>query len=406
MSFVLSSCGVGNECVPFTPMTTLRVLFFVSDISLQSGASYALCETVNRLCRCGVEPTVVLPDTAQSRSMFAKIPCECVYLNIRRPRLSLNPMIQVPYLLSLIPMLVRLRRIARRRSIDLIHYNECLDFAAGLVARSCRLPVVCHVRADGWPVWVQYVLRGALRLFADIIIVPSNSTAEWIRNRGGKLATRVRVVPDHAFDIAPYDPTLPRNTFREELRMSEDAPLIIMVAKLQPDKGHPQFIRMAEIVHEHNKSAQFVIIGGPVEGHMEEAQDIARLGASAVKQGYLHMVGPRQDLPSVFSACDVFMHCPTYPDPYPTVVLLAMLMGKTAICSGTGGIVEQIEDDVTGILVPPGSAGAMASAVLDLIASPSRRRELGQAAMLKARSLYDPNGQAKSIRHEYEALVR
>lgn len=406
MSFVLSSRGVGNEDNRSAPTATLRVLFFVSDISLQSGASYALCETVNRLCQCGVEPTVVLPDTAQSRGMFAKVPCECIYLNIRRPRLSLNPMVQIPYLFSLLPMLLRIRRIARSRSIDLIHYNECLDFVVGLVARSCRLPVVCHVRADGWPVWVQHVLRGALWLFADIVIVPSNSTADWIRNRNEELASRIRVIPDHAFDIAPYDPTLPRDTFREELQISAEAPLVIMVAKLQPDKGHPQFIRMAELVHEHNVLAQFVIVGGPVEGHIEEAQEIARLGASAVKQGYLHMVGPRRDLPSVFSACDVFMHCPTYPDPYPTVVLLAMLMGKPTVCSGTGGMVEQIEDGVTGILVPPGSASAMASAVLDLIASPNRRRELGQAAMRTARKQYDPNGQARAIRHEYEALVR
>jgi glycosyltransferase involved in cell wall biosynthesis len=315
-------------------------------------------------------------------------------------------MVQVPCLLGLIPMLVRLRHIARHKSIDLIHYNECLDFVVGLVARSCRFPVVCHVRADGWPIWVQYILRGALRLFADIIIVPSNSTAEWIRNRSKELASRIRVIPDHAFDIGPYDPTLPGGTFREELRISEEAPLVIMVAKLQPDKGHLQFIRMAEIVHEHSKSTRFVIVGGPVEGHPREAQEIVRLGASAVKQGYLHMVGTRQDLPSVFSACDVFVHCPTYPDPYPTVVLLAMLMGKPAVCSRTGGMLEQIDDGITGILIPPDSPGSMASAVLDLIASPNRRRELGQAAIRKARDLYDPSGQARSIRREYEALVR
>ncbi len=63
-----------------------------------------------------------------------------------------------------------------------------------------------------------------------------------------------------------------------------------------------------------------------------------------------------------------------------TVILEAMAMGKTVICSRTQGQVDVIEDGVTGIFVPVGDANAMRAAILELWNDPARALEMGRRA--------------------------
>jgi len=63
-----------------------------------------------------------------------------------------------------------------------------------------------------------------------------------------------------------------------------------------------------------------------------------------------------------------------------TVILEAMAMGKTVICSRTRGQVDVIQEGVTGLYVPVGDAGALRSAVLSLWNEPSRAEQMGRSA--------------------------
>jgi glycosyltransferase involved in cell wall biosynthesis len=148
-----------------------------------------------------------------------------------------------------------------------------------------------------------------------------------------------------------------------------------------------------------------MVVGGPVEGHEEEANAIRSLAETLVPQPYLRFVGTRSDLPAIYAASDVVVHCPTYPDPYPTVVLLAMLMGKPLIGSNMGGIPEQVEDDVTGMLVPPDDPAALADAILKIMMDPAKGRALGSAAMKRVREEFAPEKQARMLMKAYETLL-
>ncbi len=63
-----------------------------------------------------------------------------------------------------------------------------------------------------------------------------------------------------------------------------------------------------------------------------------------------------------------------------TVILEAMAMGKTVICSRTRGQVDVIEDGVTGLFVPVGDAAAMRRAILSLWHEPMRAEQMGRNA--------------------------
>ena len=74
------------------------------------------------------------------------------------------------------------------------------------------------------------------------------------------------------------------------------------------------------------------------------------------------------------------------PDACASVVLEAMVVGKPMIATKVGGMPELIDDEMTGLLVPPGDAAALAKAIGLLIGDQELRRQMSAAAQKKVQS--------------------
>jgi glycosyltransferase involved in cell wall biosynthesis len=66
----------------------------------------------------------------------------------------------------------------------------------------------------------------------------------------------------------------------------------------------------------------------------------------------------------------------------------AMMRGTPVVASDIGGLGEVVEQDRTGMLVPPGDPQALAGALLTLLENRELRRRLGQAGEVRARERY------------------
>jgi glycosyltransferase involved in cell wall biosynthesis len=383
-----------------------RVLFFTTIMSWEGGACRAFRETVKRVVARGVEPLVVVPECADSVEMFPKSDFDVVYMKMQRPRRAWNPWIQGRYLAFFPSTLLSLRRLIREKEIHLVHFNELMDFIAGMAARSCGVPCVCHVRAHRLPNPYRWTLLSMLKATVDAIVVPSQYTAAWIKAEDAKLAERVRLIHDYAWDANEYQPGVSGSEFRRELGLTSDQLLVTLVSKLTPPKGHECFIRAAEKVLKVSHDTRFVVVGGPVAGHERAADEIRALGEKLAPIPSLRFVGPRFDLPSVYAASDIVVHCPTFPDTYPTVVLLPMFAGKPVIGSDIGGIPEQIENNKTGVLVPPNDPAALAGAILRLARDPSMRASMGSAAQKAIRESWKPEKQGRLLAELYSEVIQ
>jgi glycosyltransferase involved in cell wall biosynthesis len=382
-----------------------NVLLFSSYVSHESGASHALRETVKRIRARGIKPLVVIPKSEDSRAMFPKEDFDVVYLNIRRPRRTWNALIHARYLFSFPETLFSLRRLILERDIRLVHFNEITDFIAGMASKWCSVPCICHVRADRPPNPYRWLLLATLSRTTNAIVVPSKSAGDWIASDRRALADRIRLVYDYAFDARDYQTPLDGLEFRRELGIPDDHILVLLVSKLVVPKGHKCFIRAAERVLGVSKKISFVIVGGAVPGHENEASAIKALAANLAHTHALHFAGSRSDLPSIYSASDIVVHCPIFPDTYPTVVLLPMLAGKPVIGSDIGGIPEQIEHDKTGVLVPPDDPDALADAILQLSGDSAKRCALGTAAMRRIHEASAPETQGRLLAELYVQTI-
>jgi glycosyltransferase involved in cell wall biosynthesis len=81
-------------------------------------------------------------------------------------------------------------------------------------------------------------------------------------------------------------------------------------------------------------------------------------------------------------------------------ILEAMCFACPSVSTRVGGIPEVVQDNVTGILVPPGDAEALVRSVELLIQDPARRAAMGRAAQSRAREQFS----AETIVPRYEAL--
>ncbi|MER3417636.1 MAG: hypothetical protein C4343_00570 [Chloroflexota bacterium] len=162
-------------------------------------------------------------------------------------------------------------------------------------------------------------------------------------------------------DLSRYDHQEPCCTLREEHGLPADAQLVGVVARLEPEKGHPTLLAAwPEVVRRCPKAYLLVVGEGSQRGALE---------ALATKLGIVDrvvFVGRRDDIPAVTAALDVAV-LPSYREAQGLVVLEAMALGRPVIASNVGGIPEMIEDGVSGLLVRPGDPEALAAAIVRLL---------------------------------------
>jgi glycosyltransferase involved in cell wall biosynthesis len=88
-------------------------------------------------------------------------------------------------------------------------------------------------------------------------------------------------------------------------------------------------------------------------------------------------------------------------DPCPTVALEAMALGRPVVASATGGLLDIVQDGVTGVLVPPADPVRLAGALADLSADPRRMAAFGAAARARVREQFSADAVVPRIEATY-----
>jgi glycosyltransferase involved in cell wall biosynthesis len=154
---------------------------------------------------------------------------------------------------------------------------------------------------------------------------------------------------------------------------------------------------------------ELLVAGGPDAGALGDDPEASRLTAHAARLGVadrVHLLGcvGHDDVPALVSSADLVVATPWY-EPFGIVPLEAAACGVPVVGSAVGGLLDSVVDGVTGVLVPPRDAGALARAVRDLLADPARRRACGAAARRRALARYSWQGVAAQTHLVYQALT-
>lgn len=299
---------------------------------------------------------------------------------------ALNYVLLVRYWIILWNMLV-LCRAWHGRGIDVLHINNggypaalsCLSaaIAARLVGIRNVVMVVNNIAHQGryWYWWLDRPLDYLVGRCVTRFVTGSS-------NAGGVLQSVLKL-PGKKFTtlhngIAVRETSETMAQTRARLGLEQGTMVFGMVALLEWRKGHRVlFNAVAELrdMIPAERMPMFLIEGeGPERVALDDM--VARLGIGK----WVWFVGAERLIFNFVHALDVMLLPSVANEDFPNVVLEAMSLGKPVIASRIAGTPEQIDDGVTGSLVAPGDATALALKIASFVQDRARVAMMGARA--------------------------
>ncbi|HET7487411.1 MAG TPA: glycosyltransferase [Acidimicrobiales bacterium] len=164
-----------------------------------------------------------------------------------------------------------------------------------------------------------------------------------------------------------------REECRRTLGLAPDAHVVLTLGALSPEKDPLRALRITAPARAAGGVVHLFVGDGPLAGEVA--------GPGVV------VVPGRPDVGTALRAADVLVLC-SRTEGMPAVVIEAGLAGLPVVADRVAGVEEVVEDEVTGVLVPPGDDGAAADAVAALLVDGARRAALGAAAAKRCAVLF------------------
>jgi len=195
--------------------------------------------------------------------------------------------------------------------------------------------------------------------------------------------------------------------WRADMGIPPDASLLLLVGRIDPQKGQLHAIRALATLRSRFEGAHLVIIGGVTDpAYCDQLREEV---ASGQLEGRVHIVPgyPRGDrrLWQAFAAADIVL-VPSRHEPFGIVVLEAWSMGKPVVASAVGGLLDLVQPDIDGLLVPPENSAELAAHVGKLLENPGLARSLGEAGRQKAVCQYSWEAISNQLIDLYEEVRR
>jgi glycosyltransferase involved in cell wall biosynthesis len=297
--------------------------------------------------------------------------------------------------------MLRLRRLLARRRFAVMHAH--LPYAAGLgrlVARTipaARRPRLVYTEHSLWPHNPLPIrcLGLATSRWDDVGIAVSHSNHAALP---AVIRSRTQVIL-HGVDRdgirrAAAEP----RDIRAELDIARGHVVVVSVANLRAQKGYPTLLRAARAMVDAGLPVTFLAVGtGRQQTELLAEHRQLELGER------FRFLGQRADALSLLASSDVLVLASDY-ECMPVVVMEALALGTPVVATAVGDLPAVIEDDVTGVLVPPGRPDLLAAALRRLVLEPDVRERLARAAQASAER-FDVRRASSDVESVYARLA-
>lgn len=193
--------------------------------------------------------------------------------------------------------------------------------------------------------------------------------------------------------------------FRRSLGFDADAPLVVMAGRLTRWKG--QHILLAAAARMKHERFGILFVGSD-QGRTEYSAELKALAAALPPSKRVVFLDKSDNMPLVFASGDVAVNASSgQPEAFGRVIPEAQAMGKIVVGTAHGGACETIENGVTGFLVPPGDADALAArldAVFDM--DNAARTKMQEAAIRSVTERFSVAATCDKTLALYRSLVK
>lgn len=306
---------------------------------------------------------------------------------------------------------LRLYRHLQTHSYTIVHtHSSKAGFLGRWAAWACRIPIRIHT-PHGFP-FDRQIPRPLQRFYRVLEQATASVTTRLICVSCAEAASarKQKLLPDDCLVIIPNGIALPlsipgRKEARDALdrrwgiHLDGDQLLVASVGRLVRQKGYPDFIAAASLLHQRFAEARFVL-AGEGEDRVRLTDQIASLALPKIC-----MLLDSEAIPFVYGAMDVFV-CSSLWEGLPYTVLDAMAAGRPVVATRVGGLPECVRPGRNGFLVAPHDPAALADAIGRLLADPLLRERMGGESRRIVEAEFRLDQMVQATEALYEACLR
>jgi len=291
---------------------------------------------------------------------------------------------------------VLIRRLVRKKQVDIVHANEPHALTSAWLAGAHRSVPVIVSRRIARPLSTNSFSLARYRAAARIVAVSQFVAKSVVAS--GLAADCVDVIYD-GVDIPAVISQADRDRARKQFSISRESFCIGNVAAFVKEKGHELlFTAFAKLLPQFPKCVLLLPGEGPKKNKLQELARRLGLEAAVKFPGFV------QDVDSVYAATDLFVFS-SHEEPLGSSLLAAMAHGLPVVAFARGGVPEIVEDGKTGLLVKDLDPIALSAAIARLLSNPAEARRLGETARENISSRFSADHMADATLQLYERLI-
>jgi glycosyltransferase involved in cell wall biosynthesis len=291
-----------------------------------------------------------------------------------------------------------LGRVYEERKVDVVHAHKGIAHSAALFATyfSRRRPAIVANRGVSFPLDPFNRLKYHFRL--DAVVTVCQDIKDVVVASGRVPAEKVHVIYA-GVDLTRFDPArADGGKIRREWMIAEDEPLLLQVGAREW-KGWRDFLEAARLLAPEFPKLVTAVVACKDRAEEEKVAAVAR--EKGIEER-VRTIGFRSDMPDVLAAADVVADMSYEGLGITGTLREAMALGKPVVGSAAGGNPELVEDEVSGLLVPPRDPAALARAVARLL----KDSELGARLALRGQERVAAGFSTEVRLDRIEALYR
>ncbi|MBU2645558.1 glycosyltransferase family 4 protein [bacterium] len=369
-----------------------NILYISSFPSLQGGGQRSLLLLLEYLDRESYTPYLMAPCEGELTEAAAHLGVNTFS--------DITQVLNFPKIMTLrfdqvFDALYELYRFCKKMRIDLIHTDGPRNaFYGGIVARLQKIPMIWHIRASNRDRYDRLLYQ----LSSKIILV-----AQVLRRRFQWVKTDDKFVTIYnGIDLSLFLNDNGNRSIRRQYGIGNEELLISVAARVERLKGQKFLIEACVKLKSLLPNYRILIAGEITEPlYQRECRELA--AANGIEDNVI-FTGHLENIVPILNTTDIFV-LPSLFEAVPRALIEAMGAGRPVVATDVGGCTEAIENEVSGFIVPPANAPALADVLLELGKDKQLRVDIGKAARIRAEKKFNIEENVKQTEQVYHELL-
>lgn len=370
-----------------------HILYMVDELVEMGGAERALMRMIRLLPREKFWPTAITFRADESQPLIINFPCPLTIIPLGRT-----------YNWNAFQVARKIRNYIQQQNVRIVHtFFETSDLWGGLVAKSTgRIALISSRRDMGILRTLKH--RFGYRLLNgmfDRVMTVSEQVRQYCLEVDRLPPEKVVTVYNGIEDC--WSGSGDRSRVRTSLGLSDQDLIVTTVGHIRKVKGVDILAEAAARLKDRFPNARCLVVGDVHDP--EHLHELQKLVARNQLDQQFRFIGPREDIPALLDASDVFV-LPSRSEGFSNALVEAMLCRLPCVATDVGGNAEALQDGVNGYLVPKESVERMAEALALLLEDSELRNRMGDASRRIALEVFTVERMMNGLIEVYEAALR